>query len=222
MRGARTTRTMMAGVVLVGALVAGALPASAAPTLVALWKMNETSGSVMRDSIGGRHGSLHSVQLGQAGFKGTAYGFTGSSYASVPSASSLNPGSRNIAITVHLKTTGLPPSGGDWDVIRKGYFETSGGEFKVEYQPSGQASCGFKGSAGYSELIAGPRLNNNQWHTVRCVKTASSIQLIVDGRTFSKSANVGSFANSEPVVIGSRPGAQFFRGTLDHVSIRIG
>jgi hypothetical protein len=211
-----------AGVVSVVALLMTAAPAGAAPTLVSLWKMNETSGSVMRDSAGGHDGSLHSVQLGQPGFKDTAYGFTGSSYVSVPSAGSLNPGSQNITVTIHLKATSVPASGGDWDVIRKGYYETSGGEFKVEYQHSGQASCGFKGSAGYSELIAGPALNNNRWHTVRCVKTSSRIQLVVDGQTFSKTATIGSFANSEPVVIGSRPGAEFFRGTLDQASIRIG
>ena len=216
-------RVLAAGVVLVVvAPLVGAGPAGAASTLVALWKMNETSGSVMRDSIGGHNGSLHSVQLGLPGFKDTAYGFTGSSYASVPSAGSLNPGSKNITIAIHLKTDRVPPSGGDWDLIRKGYYETSGGEFKVEYQPSGRASCGFKGSAGYSELIAGPALNNNRWHTVRCVKTTSTIQLYVDGQTFSKNAAIGSFANSEPVVIASRPGAQFFRGSLDHASIRIG
>jgi hypothetical protein len=215
-------RILAAGVVLVVAPVTGAEPAGAAGTLVALWKMNETSGTVMRDSIASHHGSLHSVQLGLPGFKGTAYGFTGSSYVSVPSSSRLNPGNQNITIAIHLKTTRVPPSGGDWDLIRKGYYETQGGEFKVEYQPSGRASCGFKGSAGYSELIAGPALNNDQWHTVRCVKTASTIQLYVDGQTFSKNAAIGSFANSEPVVIGSRPGAEYFRGSLDHASIRIG
>ena len=215
-------RMITAGVLLGVALLGNASPAAAAPTLVALWKMDETSGSTMRDSIGSHNGSLHSVQLGLSGFKGRAYGFTGSSYVSVPSASRLNPGSQNITVTIHLKATSVPSSGGDWDVIRKGYYETNGGEFKVEYQPTGQASCGFKGSSGYSELIAGPALNNNRWHTVRCVKTSSRIQLIVDGQTFSKTANIGSFANSEPVVIGSRPGAEFFRGTLDHASIRIG
>ena len=92
----------------------------------------------------------------------------------------------------------------------------------MEYQPSGQASCGFKGSSGYSELIAGPALNNGQWHTVRCVKTSSAIQLIVDGQTFSQAADIGSISNTASVVIGARPGSEFFNGSLDEASIQIG
>ena len=217
-------RALMAGVVLGVALVElveSSAAAGPAQALVALWKMDETSGSVMRDSVAGHNGTLHSVELGVSGFKGTAYGFTGSSYVSVPSAGDLNPGSANISITVHLKATNVPAMP-DWDLIRKGQIDTSGGEYKMEYQPSGQISCGFKGSGGYGELIAGPRVNDGQWHTVRCVKTSSSIQVVVDGQTFSKTATLGSIANSASVVIGARPGSEFFRGALDHASIRIG
>jgi hypothetical protein len=214
-------RVLAAAVVIGGATLESSAPAGAAQTVVARWRMDETSGSVMRDSAGDHDGSLHSVVLGLPGFKGTAYGFTGSSYVSVPSAADLNPGSANIMITIHLKSTSVPASP-DWDLIRKGLYETSGGEFKMEYQPSGQASCGFKGSGGYSELIAGPALNNGQWHTVRCVKTSSAIQLIVDGQTFSQAANIGSISNTAPVVIGARPGSEYFKGSLDQANIRIG
>jgi hypothetical protein len=214
-------RVVTIAVVLGVGMLESSDPAHAAPTLVARWKMDETSGNVMRDSVGSHDGSLHSVVVGRPGFKGTAYGFGGSGYVSVPSTGDLNPGSANITISMHLNATGVPSSP-DWDLIRKGLYETSGGEFKMEYQPSGQASCGFKGSAGYSELIAGPALNDGKWHVVRCVKTSSSIQLIVDGRTFSQSASVGSIANSESVVIGARPGSDFYNGLLDQASIHIG
>jgi hypothetical protein len=174
------------------------------PNLVALWHMDETSGTVMRDSARTHSGTLHSVALGQPGFAGTAYGFNGSSsYVSVPSASDLNPGSANITITIRMKASAVPAKP-DWDLIRKGYYTTAGGEYKVEYQPTGQATCGFKGSAGYAELTTGPALNDNRWHTIQCVKTSTAIRLIVDGQTFSKTANVGSIANTEPVPIGAR------------------
>src|SRR5204862_73686 len=82
--------------------------------------MDETSGSVMHDSVAGHDGTLFSVALGQPGFLGAAFGFNGSSsYVSVPSASDLNPGSSNITITIHLKTTSAPATP-DWDLIRKG------------------------------------------------------------------------------------------------------
>ena len=189
--------------------------------LAALWHMDETSGTSMNDAVGSHTGTLHSVQVGQPGYLGTAYGFGGSGYVSVPSAADLNPGSKDITITIHLKTTSAPASP-DWDLIRKGLYTTSGGEFKMEYQPSGQASCGFKGSSGYSELIAGPSLKDGRWHTVQCVKTSSAIKVVVDGQTFTQAANVGSIANSEAVVIGARPGSEFFQGSLDEASIKIG
>ena len=190
--------------------------------LVALWHMDETSGSVMHDSIAGHDGSLYSVALGVPGYLGTAFGFNGSSsYASVPSAGDLNPGSSSITITIHMKTTSAPATP-DWDLIRKGKSTTIGGEFKMEYQPSGQASCGFKGSVDHSELIAGPALNDGKWHTVQCVKTSSAINVVVDGQMFSKAANLGSIANDAPVVIGAHPGSEFFNGSLDEAGIQIG
>jgi len=178
----------------------------------------------MYDSIGNHTGTLRSVQTGLPGFLGSGYGFNGSSsYVSVPTAGDLNPGSADITITIHFKTTGTPPPPpADWDLIRKGLYTTTGGEYKMEFQQSGQASCGFKGSAAYAELITGPNLIDGQWHTIQCVKTASAIKVIVDGQTFSKAASVGSIANTTPVVIGARPGSDWTQGTLDEASIQIG
>jgi concanavalin A-like lectin/glucanase superfamily protein len=190
--------------------------------VVALWHMDETSGTVMSDAVGGHNGTLSGVAVGVTpGFAGTAYRFSGSSFVSVPSAAALNPGAANITVTIHLKTTSTPATP-DWDLIRKGLFTTVGGEFKVEYQPSGQASCGFAGSGGSNELITGPALNDGAWHTVQCTKTPSSISLVVDGRTFSQAGAVGSISNDAPVVVGARPGSEFFQGSLDEASIRIG
>jgi len=196
-------------------------PDSTPAGLVALWHMDETSGSVMNDSVGGHTGTLYSVALGQPGALGTAYGFTGSSYVSVPSAPDLNPGASDITITIRLRSTSVPATP-DWDIIRKGLYTTGGGEFKMEYQPSGQASCGFKGSGGYSELMAGPAINDGQWHTVQCVKTATQIKVVVDGQAFAKSAQLGTIGNTVAVPIGARPGSEYFRGSLDEASIQIG
>jgi hypothetical protein len=196
-------------------------PAVRAPTgPTALWHMDETSGSAMQDSSGSHSGKLHSVQLRQPGSLNTAYGFTGSSEVTVPSAGDLSPGNKNITITIQLKATSVPKKP-DWDLIRKGTVDTRGGEWKMEYQPNGKASCGFKGAKS-GGLSAGPALNNGKWHTVQCVKTSASIKLIVDGQTYSKSVKIGSITNSAPVVIGSHGGSEFFNGALDEASIQIG
>jgi len=41
--------------------------ADAASTLVARWKMDETSGTAMRDSVAGHDGSLHADRIGVVG-----------------------------------------------------------------------------------------------------------------------------------------------------------
>ncbi len=199
-------------------------PGSTGNNVVALWHMDETSGTTMYDSIAGHNGTLHTIQLGLPGYLNLAYGFNGSSsYASVPTASDLNPGSADVTYTIHLSTTGTPPPPpADWDLFRKGLYTTTGGEVKMEFQQSGQASCGFKGSAGYSELIAGPKINDGQWHTVQCVKTSSAIKLVVDGVTYTQPANVGSINNTASVVVGARPGSDWYKGTLDEANIQIG
>jgi hypothetical protein len=193
---------------------------------VALWHMDETSGTVMKDSARNHDGTLTGVAPGEPnGFTGTAYGFAGRSFVSVPSAGDLNPGDFDITITIHMKATLVPPPPTeDWDLIRKGVFTTAGGEFKMEYQPDGTASCGFNGSLAYNEIVGrGPVINDGQWHTVQCVKTSTGIRLVVDGVSFTKNGAVGAIANNEPVVIGSHGGsAEFFQGTLDEASIVIG
>jgi concanavalin A-like lectin/glucanase superfamily protein len=214
-------------VVLAGVAGAVALPTAAPaavqtpPVLVALWHMDEPSGNVMVDSVGRHNGTLNRVQLGVAGFIGTAYGFD-RSFVSVPSAKALNPGRRKITLAIRLNTT-LAPAHPDWDVMRKGIFDGTGsGEYKIEYQPSGQASCGFLGTKGSSELIAGPPLDDGRWHTVQCVKTTTAIRLVVDGRTFTKKANVGSISSHAPLTIGARPGSEFFTGALDEAYVQVG
>ena len=198
--------------------------ADAQPLVVALWHMDESAGTVMFDSVGAHNGTLHSVQTGLPGVSGTAYGFNGSSsYVSVPSASDLNPGSSDLTFAISVKATGTPPPlPADWDLIRKGNYNTAGGEYKMEFVQSGQATCGFKGSASYAEIIAGPAINDGQWHSIQCVKTSSAIQVVVDGQTFSKAANIGSIANNDPITIGSHPGSDWYKGSLDEASVQIG
>ena len=61
------------------------------PGLVALWHMDETSGTSMADAVGGHTGTLHSVALGQPGSLAPPTASTGSSYVSVPTAARPQP-----------------------------------------------------------------------------------------------------------------------------------
>lgn len=192
--------------------------------VVALWHMNETAGTMMHDAKGAHDGTLHDVTPGVPGVTGTAFGFNGySSYALVPAASDLNAGTANLTLTIRLKTTQIPPPRpGDADLIRKG-SHLDGAQYKIELQHSGQVSCAFAGSAHYSQLIAGPPVNDGGWHKIQCIKAPTAIQLVVDGKVFTKPANVGAIANpAAPVVIGAHFPGDWYSGTLDETSIRIG
>ena len=191
-------------------------------TTVALWHMD--AGGTMVDSIAGRNGSLHGgVNLDPFEGSNGAYRFDGSSgYVSVPAAvaGALDPGPADITITVHVKPAGLPnPGDEDADLIRKGVYSGSPTEWKMEYYPDGTALCGFKGTNTYAE-VRGGNLSIGNWHTVTCNKTGTSIKLVVDGQTFSKSVNIGSINNTDDIVLGAHAaGSELFNGWLDEASI---
>jgi hypothetical protein len=203
------------------------LPVTAKPSpppagTVALWHMDGLG--TMTDSAGTNHGTLYGVGLDPFGFAGAGYLFNGSSWVSVPNAASLNPGSADMRISLHIKTAKpAPPTVEDWDLVRKGLY-SDGSEFKVEYYPSAQAGCAFGGSGGYSgEHPAGPRLDDGAWHAIECRKTSTGISTIVDGATvYSRAIAIGTIANSADVAIGARPGSEFFEGSIDEIAIRYG
>jgi hypothetical protein len=184
----------------------------------------------MVDSVAGRHGATTDVQTGQPGHSGLAYAFNGkSSYAEVPSVDALNPGSRDIRLTIYIMTTRRPKTP-DWDLFRKGYAYKSPGRYKMEYHPSGQASCDFADRAeshGAGRVIGGPDLADGRWHKVSCTKTATSIELAVDSQTVAtKEVRLGAIANTDPIVLGtyrgSGPGpAGHFLGTLDQAVLEM-
>jgi hypothetical protein len=157
---------------------------------------------------------------GKPGFINAAFGFVRSdkSQVTVPSASDLNPGSGAFTVSLHVYATATPKDG-DYDLVKKGSYGSSGGEYKVEMLQSGKAQCAFKGALRYAAVSGGPDLAKGRWFTVRCTKTSSSVILKVAGSVFSKSIAVGSIANSSPVGIGAAPGSDFTDGRLDEVAL---
>jgi len=194
----------------------------AAAGAVALWHMNETSGTTMVDSAGNNDGTIvNNVTLGAPGdpaYSGTAYRFTGGGWVTVPSAN-LTPGSSDFEVSFSLNTTSVPPVP-DYDLVRQGV--SGGPQYKIELQPNGQVSAGFRGSARGGGIQAGPDLHNGQWHRITVKKTASNIQLTIDGATWTNNVVLGSISNTLPVVIGAHPPGDKYVGRLDEVSIRIG
>src|SRR3954468_1645492 len=229
----------------VGLLVAAPLTflgatASASAAKVAVWHMNERSGTVMHDSAGSNDGTLHSVALGQPGYRKAAYAFDGTtSYVQVPDAAALNPGSAKFSVQLRVNFTAIPPQ--DYDLIRKGLSTTPGGDYKLEIAHSGQALCVIggsagtatpipgpavcvmRGSAGTAAMIAGPMLNTGTWHTIKCTRSESTVKLIVDGVVRKKvKVATGTISNDSDLYIGAKPGSDFMNGSLDEAKVTVG
>ena len=222
-RGARVRRFGGTSVLVFVAGMAGLATTAAAATNVAVWHMEESSGP-MRDSGASpaNNGTLHgSVARGAPGASGKGYSFT-RGWVSVPTHESLNPGSRNITITVRVKPTSLPTSG-DYDVIRKGDFPAQ--FYKIELLQSGSVHCQFGGSERIAAANSGAKIKpNTGFHPIRCTKTGSQVMVSVDGSTTRRDVVIGSISNQSPVVLGAHTGGThgFFKGVMDEVSISIG
>jgi hypothetical protein len=194
------------------------------PTTIAQWSMDETSGSTMFDSgaAPANDGTITKVTLGVPGVNGTTgYGFT-RGYVRVPDDPSLDPGTAKVTISMMANLSQLP-STGDFDMIRKG--DSPGQQMKVEILRSGALDCAFRGTSGTKEIQSATLLvPNTGYHSLQCIKTADSVQAVVDGSVTSQTANIGAISNNADVVIGAHGDGSFdfYKGSLDDISMTFG
>jgi hypothetical protein len=218
------------------AVVAGTATAAAAVAghTVATWEMNERAGArTMVDSSG--HGLRGSIG-GEVGTGVRADGATGYRFArlepdtpparprhlvTVPDSADLDPGNRDYAVTVRLRTTYR-----FGNIIQKGQATVTGGNFKLQI-PNGIVQCLFRGSSGTVIVSSRRAFNDGRWHTVRCERTTSRVTLTVDGSVeASRSGRTGKIANSWPLSIGGKTtcdqvdvGCDYYAGDIDYVEI---
>ena len=149
----RSSRTLLTLALCAFLSVAGALPAFAAT--VGLWHMDESSGQMVDSSGSGNVGTLRNITRVSPGYNGggRAYSFNGSnSRVIIQNSSSLNPGSKTITITAHVKFTSRPSASvGDYDLVRKG-----SGIYKMEILGSGQGSAGSRARPAACPSRRGP------------------------------------------------------------------
>lgn len=216
------------------------IPTAAQADVVAHWKMNEGSkASVMEDSAplgGGNDGRIVGVTTGDPGLvSGRSYTFDGSaSYVEVPDSASLDPGNRPITVRATVRTVNGPMPDDSYDLVRKGYQTTKGGDWKMEIKRSGsnhsvgRLHCVFMGIMPDGRRRAVKRIAqvdivDGRSHTVQCRRTATSVQAVVDGRVFTNRKVTGHISNNQPVIVGAKTsGDDVLRGSLDEVIIDIG
>ena len=233
-RSARWRTVVAAGAAVLVFSGWGTPRALAASTAVAVWLMDETSGTTMSDSSGnGLNGTTSHVKM--TGATGYVFDPAARSKVVVPSSAKLNPGTSNFSYTVQLQSSHVPASGTDYDVLRKGIASTSGGEYKLEIvraNGQGRAFCLVKDSRGVGVSVRGTtNVTDGKVHTLTCTKTASGLTLKVDAltpRTKTVSGGLGSISNTTALVIGAKSptvtgaAGDWYNGALLEARISVG
>lgn len=189
------TRLALLALPAVGAL-AIASPAMAGST-AANWQMNEKTGA-MKDSSGNGNNSTMMTGVTR---NGSTYHFDGKGRVVVPNSASLVPGSRNFTVTIRIHTTKVA----DENFVQKNTYSNSGTQIKLE-QSGKHLHCRVAGNSGVASVWgfgAAPALLNG-FHTVSCIKTATSVTLKLDNRSWTKKVAVGTVTTKAPMTVGGK------------------
>ncbi len=206
------------------------------------YEMNEASGATVMQDTGGT--GLNGY-IDQAGLN-TGFGYLGATGYQWPFRSpTAPPASPERVVTVD--DSSLLDARGDTfsvevryrtsnsfgNIIQKGQSTSLGGQWKIQ-APGGKPSCLFKSSPGTTQQIAVQAtkdLSNNQWHTVRCVRSANNVKIYIDGaynaqKTAPSNKFVGNIDNTLPLTIGGKincnnttVACDYFSGHIDYVRI---
>jgi Laminin G domain len=204
-----------------------AWPAAAEASTVATWPLAANA----NDTTGNHDGMADNIDFstGSAFFNGV------DSRIKVPYSTALSPGAAPVTATVEIKTTAMPGTGtNDFDLMRAA---PTGKMYKVELFPRkgvAQAQCVFIGTVTRISVHAGPRLNDDQWHTITCTKTDNQVMLTVSTggtvvATSTTNITIGSinlkknsiFALGYKPVIG-QPDEDRYKGFMQNASVSIG
>jgi hypothetical protein len=220
------------------AAVVSLIPVSADAATSIRWNMDERSGSTMHDRTGtyngtiqgevslgvrGRHSHSHSHSHG--GHRDRAYEFDGNGVVTVPSASVLNPGKGSFTVSVYYRSSTKPSAVGadSFDLVRKGFSTTRGGDWKVEVKPNGRASCLFRG-ARTVDVVGRSNVVNGSWNKITCDKSSAGVRLRVNDTTEAVAdTDPGTVSNSAPMTVGAKSSSvDGTVGRLDSLTVRKG
>jgi hypothetical protein len=141
----------------------------------------------------------------------------------MPHSARHNPGAGDYTVTVRFRTT-MSPS----NIVQKGQRGVAGGYWKIE-QDNGRPRCVFyPGNGRGLSAVATKPVDDGQWHTVMCERTARSVSIYVDGvRYRTVTGPHGTIANTMGLSVGGksrcdqvRTGCDYFSGDVDYVRIQ--
>jgi hypothetical protein len=221
-----------------------ALPAPEADaevTVAANWQMNDHAGSrVMVDSTSHELNGVISSNAASQGLtlNGSYYHWSTRCPAClpvqdgrvvrVPDNKRLEIPDASVVYTLEFR---YRTTHGYGNIMQKGQSTAKGGQIKVQL-PGGRVQCLFKGADGTRVGSgSGSRdYDNGQWHTVKCVHTATKVETWVDGvRVGVKKGATGPIDNTKPFTVGGKLNCDqvhvtcdYFSGDVDYVKISHG
>jgi hypothetical protein len=178
---------------------------------------------VAADSSGsGNHGvNQGRPALGEAGYRGTSYGFgLRGAWVQVPSNDSLNPGRHDFAVSAWINLDETPGVGKSFDIVRKG-LSWGSGDFKLEVIPGGRVKCSINDDAGATGWAIERNIDvaDGRWHRVGCARVGNTWSVVVDGNVTTNVVGLRSIANAMPLSIGAKYGqSDMTQGRVDEVS----
>ena len=228
----------------VGAAATDATPVMRKATLVVGdWQMNETSGQTMVDSSGnGLNGYIgRSVRINYPTPTGKGYHFEGplnvqnrERLALVDDTPMLDPGTGTYSVSVRFRTTGSRPN-----ILQKGQSEDSGGYWKLVIH-TGWPRCHYRDENHNTKAIGfykspnpNAKVDDGDWHTLRCVRNLTNVCVYLDEGTPSAMSrcikgSIGRIDNKWPLSIGGKlrcdparasTTCDYFNGDIDWVRI---
>jgi hypothetical protein len=213
--------------------LATASPASAAVTqTLALYNLNEAPGSsVLVDDSGNGYNGTIGTSITQDGAEhtfpwhnGAAGGSVDLQHLDLVPNSALNPGTRDYSVTMRLKFTLAVGN-----VLNLGQSGGVGGMVKFQLDDKGgRIACQFVGSLGSATVTSPSVINNGTWHVVTCARTATQLQMTLDGAVVSTSKHAtGTIAPNLPLSIGGKSqcspptvDCDYYTGQIDYVQIQ--
>lgn len=232
----RRVRAAAAGAV--ASVLVAAWPAVASADPVGDWHLDEVAGSTqaMDASVNALHGAIGpDVVLHEANATSFGYRFRGdwrivndNRLVTWPDNPLLDPGTGTYAVTLRVKTGALDPN-----MTQKGQNNQVGGYWKFVLK-KGWPRCHFEDRTGkilaigfVNDVRPEVRVADNEWHTLRCEKTATGVKVTVDygepgAISKFKRGTLDTIDNAQPLMLGGKlfcdggeTTCDYFAGAID-------
>jgi len=201
--------------------------------LIGWWKLNDSSGNIVRDSsIYLHHGQSTGGPVqdtGQNGLNGGALIFNGTTQSvTIPKTAKWADNLSNFTVMCWYKSSTAPSSGTlifgkvstDVGTGTGWIIQTHGGTDATD------VACFIQNNSGNSFVgFNSGTVNNGNWHHICMVVTnGNTVVLYIDGSTTGTVANNGGtftagISNTSNIMIAQDPSGQFFTGSIDDCRI---